>query len=130
VAALGADHPQPGGGRVPVVARRLGRVIAELEGRGCAVVVRRAGPAAGMPAPACEAGPELHHRAAGGDGTINAVVNGMALALRPLALLPLGTANVLARETGCRAAGTSGRTDRVARPGRSGPAASAAGCSS
>lgn len=36
--------------------------------------------------------------AAGGDGTINAVVNGLAANPKPLGVLPLGTANVLARE--------------------------------
>jgi YegS/Rv2252/BmrU family lipid kinase len=77
-------------------------VIAELEGRGCAVVVRRAGPASGdAERLAREAGPEFDILvAAGGDGTINAVANGMAVAARPLAVLPLGTANVLAREIG------------------------------
>jgi diacylglycerol kinase (ATP) len=38
--------------------------------------------------------------AAGGDGTINEVINGLAENLLPLALLPLGTANVLAAEVG------------------------------
>lgn len=40
--------------------------------------------------------------AAGGDGTLNEVVNGMALSKVPLAFLPVGTANVYAQEIGFR----------------------------
>src|SRR5271165_4598918 len=36
----------------------------------------------------------------GGDGTINEVVNGMAGSQIPMALLPAGTANILAKELG------------------------------
>lgn len=38
--------------------------------------------------------------AAGGDGTINEVINGLQRSELPLAVLPLGTANVLAAECG------------------------------
>ena len=45
---------------------------------------------------------------AGGDGTVNEVINGMAHSNVPLGVLPCGTANVLANEVGL------GRPDRVA----------------
>jgi diacylglycerol kinase (ATP) len=38
--------------------------------------------------------------ACGGDGTINEIVNGLAFSQVPMALLPAGTANILAKELG------------------------------
>ena len=38
--------------------------------------------------------------AAGGDGTYNEVINGIACTNIPMAILPLGTTNVLAKELG------------------------------
>jgi diacylglycerol kinase (ATP) len=92
----------PAAGRSRSSRRRLDRVIAALERRGCAVVSRRAGPATGDAerlAREAEADFEIIV-AAGGDGTLNAVVNGLAAAPRDVALVPLGTVNVLAREIG------------------------------
>src|SRR5216684_5788808 len=92
----------PAAGRLRSSGRRLGRVVAALERRGCAVVLRRGGPESGdAERLAREAEAEFDIIvAAGGDGTLNAVVNGMATAPRPVALLPFGTANVLAHEIG------------------------------
>lgn len=44
---------------------------------------------------------------AGGDGTINEVINGLAASLIPLAVMPLGTANVLAHEIGLTVSATA-----------------------
>lgn len=93
----------PTAGRVRSSRRRLGRVIAALERQGCVAVVRWAGAAGDAERLARETGPEIDIVVAtGGDGTINAVANGLAAAPRdvPLAILPFGTANVLAREIG------------------------------
>jgi YegS/Rv2252/BmrU family lipid kinase len=91
----------PAAGRPKRSARRLGRVVAELERRGCTVVVRRTrGPAeAERLARAAEPAFDLIV-AAGGDGTVNEVVNGLAGSSLPMAVLPLGIGNVLAHEIG------------------------------
>ena len=92
----------PAAGVARFAVRRLRRVIAALERCGCTVVLRHASAQAGdVERLAREAEPEFEAIvAAGGDGTVNAVVNGLAGLPRPVALLPLGTANLLAREIG------------------------------
>jgi diacylglycerol kinase family enzyme len=88
-------NPAAGGWRK---ARRLAGLVAALRRRGCAVEVCEARPAEGETARlAREAAAEADVVvAAGGDGTINAVANGMAGSTTPFAVLPLGTANVFA----------------------------------
>lgn len=92
----------PAAGRAQAGKRRLSRIISALERRGCTVVIRRAGPRNGeIERLAREAEAEFDIIvAAGGDGTINAVANGLIGTSRPIAILPFGTANVLAREIG------------------------------
>ena len=65
-------------------------VVRETAGRGDAEAFARAADAGEFDAVV----------AAGGDGTINEAVNGLAASDLPLAILPLGTANVLANEIG------------------------------
>lgn len=79
---------------------RLARVVEALEQRGCTVVLRLTRAKGDAERLARDAEPEFDAVvAAGGDGTVNEVANGLA-AGRPLALIPLGTANVLAHEIG------------------------------
>ncbi len=91
----------PDAGRAAAKRRHLGGVVAALQALGCAVEIREAPRAGDAENLARNAEPEFDVIvAAGGDGTIAAVVNGLAAAPRTLAILPLGTANVLAAEIG------------------------------
>ncbi|MCP5371112.1 MAG: diacylglycerol kinase family lipid kinase [Hyphomicrobiales bacterium] len=100
----------------PTAGRRRGRflhdVLADLRGRGIAVTLR---PTTG-PGDARRLARDADTAAfdavavAGGDGTINEAINGLVARpdrhRLPMALIPMGTANVLAAEIGleCRAA--------------------------
>jgi diacylglycerol kinase (ATP) len=89
-------------GRSRRTKRHVDKVVAALQRWGCTVTVRRGGAASGdVERLAREAEAEFDVIvAAGGDGTMNAVANGLAGTQRIVALLPLGTANVLAHEIG------------------------------
>jgi YegS/Rv2252/BmrU family lipid kinase len=82
--------------------RRLANVLDALAASGCTVTLRETTRRGDAEAFAREASRATCDRlvAAGGDGTINEVVNGMSDPDLPLALIPLGTANVLAAEIG------------------------------
>jgi YegS/Rv2252/BmrU family lipid kinase len=82
--------------------RRLDRFLSHLQALGSAVILRETEAPGHAEALARAADPGLVDAVvvAGGDGTINEAVNGLAASSVPLALLPLGTANVLANEIG------------------------------
>ncbi len=91
----------PHAGRRGRAAVRLRRVVAEIERLGCSAVVRTTGATGDAERLAGDAEPGFDLIvAAGGDGTVNEVANGVWRAGRPFAVLPLGTANVLANEIG------------------------------
>lgn len=81
-------------------ARRAQRVLKTLLKMGAVVTLRRTARRGDAEAFASEASQAMFDVvvAAGGDGTINEVVNGLAGTALPLAVIPLGTANVLAAE--------------------------------
>ncbi|WP_299623942.1 diacylglycerol kinase family protein [Pelagibius sp.] len=96
-------NPTAGGSK----RRRFEAVLAELADLGCPMDVRPTTGPGDAGRFAAEADVDEHDLvvAAGGDGTINEVVNGLVRlaetrAHPPLAILPLGTANVLAAELG------------------------------
>jgi diacylglycerol kinase (ATP) len=82
--------------------RRFRRWLAALEALGAPVALRETNGPRHAEALACGADPALFDgvAVAGGDGTINEAVNGLAASPLPLAIFPLGTANVLAAEIG------------------------------
>ena len=82
--------------------RRLQAVLDQLVRRGCIVAVRETTRRGDAEALARTARAEDYDRivVAGGDGTINEAINGLADRRLPLAVVPLGTANVLAAEIG------------------------------
>ncbi|HEC13129.1 MAG TPA: diacylglycerol kinase family lipid kinase [Acidiferrobacteraceae bacterium] len=93
-------NPTAGGRR----RRRLQAVIALLQGSGSEVTLRptsRPGDAEALTRDTKDVDVIV---AAGGDGTINEVANGLLGRDTPLALLPMGTANVIAAEIGLSAA--------------------------
>jgi diacylglycerol kinase (ATP) len=92
----------PAAGRPRSAERRLRRVVGALERQGCSVVLRRAGSRLGdAERLAREAEADFDAIvAAGGDGTVHAVVNGLAGRPIPVGVLPFGTVNLLAREIG------------------------------
>jgi diacylglycerol kinase (ATP) len=92
-------NPVSGGYSEP----RLAQVTAALETGGLApelLLTKNANDAELFSRRICQEQEEPFLIAAGGDGTVNGVINGLAAEKATLAVLPLGTANVLAKELG------------------------------
>ncbi len=99
--------------------QRFERVVAELRRLGCAVTVRPTGRRGDAEQIAASADPNRYDVlvVAGGDGTINEAINGLCGSRLPLAIVPLGTANVLAAEIGlAEDARSIARTIALGRP--------------
>ncbi|GFE57568.1 diacylglycerol kinase family protein [Geobacter sp. AOG1] len=85
--------------------RRIEEIVATLRRRGKVPELLLTGSAADASLFArriCTEAAEPFIVVGGGDGTINGVLNGLAPGKATLAILPLGTANVLAKELGIR----------------------------
>jgi len=83
--------------------QRLAQVTAALEAGGLSpefLLTEKADDAELFSRRICQEREEPFIIAGGGDGTVNGVVNGLAAERATLAVLPLGTANVLAKELG------------------------------
>jgi len=96
-------NPTAGAGQLGRRKRaRLEAYLDLLEESGCAVEFRPTGKRGDAEAFAAEASPDRYDAvvAAGGDGTIGEVANGLPAHSAPLGIFPLGTANVLAMEIG------------------------------
>jgi diacylglycerol kinase (ATP) len=93
-------NPAAGKARV----KRLAEIVARLRALGCVVTERRTTQQGDAERFARETSTDDYDviAAAGGDGTVNEVVNGLVEVADPprLAVIPLGTANVLALEIG------------------------------
>lgn len=81
---------------------RFDRIVAALRARGCALTLAETNAAGHAEAIARAAAPGEFDvvAACGGDGTVNEVINGLEGKDLALAVIPLGTANVLAQEIG------------------------------
>ncbi len=96
--------------------RAVAEITAAQRGYGLSpevLLTRSAGDAALFAGEVCEREPEPFIVAGGGDGTVNEVLNGLLPGAATLALLPLGTANALAKELGIRSIGDA--LGRIAR---------------
>jgi diacylglycerol kinase family enzyme len=85
--------------------RRLARITTALEAGGLSpefLLTKNADDAELFSRRICQERDDPFIIAVGGDGTVNGVINGLAAKKATLAVLPLGTANVLAREMGIK----------------------------
>jgi diacylglycerol kinase (ATP) len=92
----------------PTSGRRRGslrEVIVHLEAMGCRVTIHQTTCAGDARAVTSRTTRAEYDRivVAGGDGTVNEVLNGLTLDSPPIGLIPMGTANVLAAEIGLSA---------------------------
>ena len=84
---------------------RVNHVVRRLEARGISLtvnIVSEPGEATGCANRICGREKNPFIIVGGGDGTINGVLNGLSFGKATLAVAPLGTANILARELGIR----------------------------